>query len=212
MTGAVRASAYARTVFGPREPVLETILREALLGRGLRPMQIDDNAGRVLQMLTWLHRPRRVLEIGTYFGFSAIHIARGLPAEGHLVSLEIDAEVAQIARRNLAAAGVGNNVDIVVGSAADYLSTLAPLSLDMVFIDGEKSAYPEYLKLSYPALAVGGLLVADDAMVHGDFSAEGDDDAARSAIWAYTRAVGRSGHLFSAFIGTDNGLLVSLKQ
>ncbi|MFK0017395.1 O-methyltransferase [Streptomyces sp. NPDC091027] len=191
--------------------MLDEILRDALLGRGLRPMQIDDNAGRVLQLLTALRRPRQVLEIGTFFGFSAIHIARGLPEDGRLVSLEIDEEVAQAARRNLAAAGVGEKVEVVVGPAVDHLRTLPPLSLDMVFIDADKAAYPEYLKLAYPALAVGGLLVADDVLLDGDFSAEGDR-AARSAISAYTRAVARSHHLFSALIGTDNGLLVSLKQ
>ncbi|MEU1513195.1 O-methyltransferase [Streptomyces sp. NPDC005811] len=212
MIDQVRTSAYARSVFGPREPVLEAVLRDALLDRGLRPMQVDDNAGRVLQLLTTLHRPRRVLEIGTFFGFSALHIARGLPPDGHLVSLEIDAEVAETARHNLAAAGVSDKVDVVVGPASDHLRKLAPLSLDMVFIDAEKTAYPEYLRLAYPALAVGGLLVADDALPQGDFSAEGDHIAAQSAISAYTRAVARSDHLFSAFIGTDNGLLVSLKQ
>ncbi|WP_410676923.1 O-methyltransferase [Amycolatopsis sp. cmx-4-68] len=212
MTGQVRTSTYARSVFGPREPVLDAVLRDALLGRGLRPMQVDDNAGRVLQLLTTLHRPQRVLEIGTFFGFSTIHIARGLPEGGHLVSLEIDAKVAETARQNLAAALVADKVDIVVGPAADYLQALAPLSLDMVFIDAEKTAYPEYLKLTYPALAVGGLLVADDTLPQGDFSAEGDTAAVRSAISAYTRAVARSDHLFSAFIGTDNGLLVSRKQ
>jgi caffeoyl-CoA O-methyltransferase len=212
MTDQVRTSVYSRSVFGKREPVLEAVLRDALLDRSLRPMQIDDNAGRILQLLTMLHRPRRALEIGTYFGYSALHIARGLPEDGHLVSLEIDPEVAQTARRNLAAAGVSHKVDVLVGPAADHLRELAPLSLDMVFIDAEKTAYPEYLKLAYPALAVGGLLVADDALPQGDFSAEGDHNAAQAAISAYTRAVARSNHLFSAFIGTDNGLLVSRKQ
>jgi caffeoyl-CoA O-methyltransferase len=211
MTSQMRTSAYARTVFGPREPLLDGILRDALLGHGLRPMQVDDNAGRVLQLLTALHRPRRVLEIGTYFGFSAIHIARGLPESGRLVSLEIDAEVAETARKNLAAAGVSDKVDVVVGPAVEHLRTLPPRSLDMVFIDADKTAYPEYLKLTYPALAVGGLLVADDALPQGDFSSEGGD-AARSAISSYTRAVANSDHLFSAFIGTDNGLMISRKQ
>ncbi|MET7746274.1 class I SAM-dependent methyltransferase [Streptomyces sp. NPDC005385] len=211
MTDQPRISAFARSLFGPREPLLDTVLRDALQTGGLRPMQVDDNAARVLQLLTLLHRPRRVLEIGTFFGFSAIHIARGLPDGGRLSTLEVDADVAATARRNLAAAGVADRVDVVVGPAADHLRTLAPLSVDMVFIDAEKTAYPEYLGLAYPALAVGGLLIADDALLRGDFSVEGDE-AARSAISTYLRAVARSDHLFSALIGTDNGLLVSLKH
>lgn len=191
--------------------MLDKILRESLLGHGLRPMQIDDNAARVLQLVTQIHRPERVIEVGTFFGYSAIHIARGLPENGRLTTLEIDGDVAELARRNLAAAGVEDQVDVVVGPADEYLRQVEPASIDMIFIDADKAAYPEYLKLCFPLLRPGGLLIADDAYATGDFSTE-DGEASEGAIHTYNRAISRSPLLFSAFIGTNNGLLVSYKR
>lgn len=205
---------YVRAMSPPREAVLDEILRDSLLGHGLRPMQVDDNAARVLQLLTLLHRPQRAVEIGTFFGYSAIHIARGLPPGGRLVTLEIDATIADLARRNLEKAGVVDAVEVVVGPAADYLAGLAPESLDMVFVDGDKRSYPTYLKLCFPLLRQGGLLVADDAFSQGDFGAEsedGDGAAEVRAINSYNRAAAQSPRLLSAFIGTDHGFLASYK-
>jgi len=209
-------TAYMRTVLGPREEILDEILRDALLEHGLRPMQIDDNAARVLQLLTLIRRPQKVIEVGTFFGYSSIHIARGLPDGGRLTSLEIDNELAGLARHNLERAGLSDRVNIVMGTAADYLTTVELKSIDMIFIDADKISYPEYLKLSFPLLKDGGLLIADDAFLHGDFSTEAEDDnssdKAVNAISTYSRAVGKSPRLFSAFIGTKNGLLVSYKD
>lgn len=205
--------AYVRSILGPREPLLDRILRDSLLGHGLPPMQIDDNAARVLELLTLLHRPERVIEVGTFVGWSSIHIARGLPPGGRLTTLELDADIADLARRNLAAAGVEDKVEVVTGPAADYLRAVAPKSVDMLFIDADKVSYPEYLKLSYPLLRSGGVLIADDAFGQGNFSAEsGGGDAEAAAISTYNRAVSRSPNLFSAFIGTNNGMLVSYKR
>lgn len=206
---------YVRAVSGPREEVLDGILRDSLLTGGLRPMQVDDNAARVLQLLTALQRPRRVVEIGTYFGYSAIHIARGLPPGGHLVTLEVDPEMAALARKNLERADVADRVEVVVGPAADHLATLAPESLDMVFIDADKLSYPTYLKLCFPLLRSGGVLIADDAFADGDLSSESEDGegaAAVRAINSYNRAVARSPRMLSAFVGTDNGFMVSYKR
>lgn len=205
---------YVRTVLGPREPLLDRILRRSLLEHGLRPMQVDDNAARVLQLLTLLHRPMHAVEIGTYFGWSAIHIARGLPPGGRLTTIEVDAEHARLARENLVEAGVADRVEVVVAPAAEHLSSLTERSVDLVFLDADKVSYPLLLKHAYPLLRSGGLLIADDAFAHGDFAAESTDDGSAevAAINTYNRAVARSPYLFSAFLGTDNGLLVSVKQ
>jgi caffeoyl-CoA O-methyltransferase len=215
--GAVRTAppGVVRATLGTREPVLDEILRYSLLTRRLPAIQVDDNAARLLQLLTALQRPRLAIEIGTLFGWSTIHLARGLPPGGRLVTLEIDPAAAAVAERNLTAAGVRDRVDIVVGDAADHLRALAPESAGLIFIDADKRSYLDYLKLAFPLLEPGGLLIADDAFGDGDYSAEngGTDDASeKSAIRAYTRAVGRSPRLLSAFIGTESGLLISRKE
>ncbi|MFB6815393.1 O-methyltransferase [Streptomyces sp. NPDC056347] len=219
MSGAPPAgfpSGYARAVLGPRDPVLDEILTRSLAGRGMPTIQIDDNAGRVLRLLTSLQRPRHVIEIGTLFGYSTVHIARGLPPEGRITSLEIDQEAAALARENLELAGVADRVEIVVGDAATYLPTVPPQTVGMVFIDADKKAYPDYLKLSYPLLEPRGLLIADDAFGQGDFIGESAAKTAAArearAIHTYARAVGHSPRLFSAFIGTEQGMLISRKE
>jgi predicted O-methyltransferase YrrM len=207
---------YIKTILGPREKLLEEILKDSLLGHGLLPMQVDDNAARFLQLLTMILRPQRVIEVGTFFGYSSIHIARGLPEGGRLTTLEIDGEAAALAQRNLDTAGLSDRVDIVVGDAADYLIQVQHKSIGMIFIDGDKRNYPNYLKLSFPLLQLGGVLVADDTFAHGNFSGEGDDGGDGSteirAINTYNRAVAKSPQLFSAFVGTNNGMLVSFRK
>jgi predicted O-methyltransferase YrrM len=207
---------YIKTILGPREKLLDEIMKNALLGHELLPMQVDDNAARFLQLLTMIHQPQRVIEVGTFFGYSSIHIARGLPEGGRLTTLEIDSNLAELARRSLDTAGLSDRVDVVVGDAADYLAQVQPQNIDMIFIDADKRNYPKYLELCFPLLKRGGILVADDAFTHGNFSGEGhngeDGSTEIKAINTYNRAVGKSPRLFSAFVGTNNGLLVSYKK
>lgn len=206
---------YMRAVLGRRDPVLDQILRHALLEKHLQPIQIDDNAGRILQMLTLIHKPRLVIEIGSLFGYSTVHIARGLPSAGRIVSLEIDAEAAEIARHSLVLAGVSDKADIIHGNALDYVATLDDSVVDMVFIDGAKKSYPDYLKGIVRKIRSGGLVVADDAFADGLFtegSDHDDNDAQLHGIHTYNKAMGKSSAFFSTFVSTETGLMVSVKK
>lgn len=207
------ASEYERAIFGPRDTILDKILRRSLGDEALPTIQVDDGAGRALTMLTMLRAPRRALEIGTLFGYSAIYIARALRPGATLVSLEVDARAAEVARRNIAEAGLAHAVEIVTVDAIEYLRTGETGELDLVFIDGEKRAYPDYLRACYPLLSDGGMLIADDAFGAGDYTGEGSDgDEAQQAITTYNRAVARAPHLHSAFVGTTAGMMVSVKK
>ncbi|MGW5652121.1 O-methyltransferase [Streptomyces humi] len=210
------SNGFTRALLGPRDPVLDAILHRSLAAAGLPTIQVDDNTGRLLRLLTELHRPRHVIEIGTLFGYSTVHIARGLPPGGTVTTLEVDPEAARVAAENFALAGVADRVTVVVGDAVDHLATVAPESVGMLFIDADKKSYPRYLAHGFPLLEPGGLLVADDVLALGDYGAESPDqptDAREvAALTAYTRAVGRSPRLLSAFAGTENGLLISRKE
>jgi len=212
--GTVR-SVDLRRYFGPREPMLDEILRTSLLEHRMPTIQVDDNAARVLQMLTALHRPAHVVEIGTLFGWSTLHLARGLPPGGRITSFEVDPAAAELARNNLRRAALADRVEVVVGDAVPALRALEPQSVDLVFIDGDKRAYLEYLKAAVPLLPPGGLLVADDALAEGDFSGEAvEDDAAERAavIRRFSRAVCTSPLFEACFIGTEAGLLVARRR
>ncbi|MEU5761280.1 O-methyltransferase [Nocardia sp. NPDC047648] len=208
-------NAYVTAVLGPRDPVLDGVLRRSLIEQNMPTIMIDDSSGRVLEMLIRVIRPRRVLEIGTLFGYSTIYLARGLPDGAKVTTVDLNSEVVALARRNFAAAGVDDRIESVVGDAAEYMAEIEDDSIDVIFIDGEKKSYPTYLEHAFRIVRPGGLLIADDAYAAGDYRSEsdGDDDAQqRSGIHAYNAAVGRSPCLYSALLGTTNGMMVSVKQ
>ena len=114
---------------------------------------------------------------------------------------------------NLEIAGVGDRVDVVVGDADEFLAKVEPASIGLVFLDGAKRSYPDYLKRCFPLLEPGGLLVADDAFADGNYDAErqlgADVEQEREAIARYARVVGSSPLLFSTLVPTSTGLMVS---
>jgi len=208
----VTATGFLTAVFGPRDAVLDGVLRHSLLEQGMPTIMVDDVGGRVLEFLTRLKQPKRILEIGTLFGYSTIYLARGLQPGGLVTTLEQDSVAAALARENFERAGVAERINLTVGDAVEYLVEMESESVDMVFIDGDKRAYPTYLKHAIRILAPGGVLVADDA--YADYGASADDvfdGAERAGVHTYNLAVGRSTQLFSAVLGTRNGMLASIK-
>lgn len=213
MSTSAERSAYLRAVFGARDHALNAVLRRSLLEERFETIQIDDGTGRVLQLLTFVHKPMRVIEIGTLFGYSTIQIARALPEGGRLTSLEINPRAASVARRNLEVTGLNDRVEIIEIDALEYLGELTDSVLDMAFIDGNKADYPSYLKALARKLRCGGLLIADDAFADGSYSDAGGDVArAATGIHAYNHTVARSSHFFSALIPTETGLMVSVRR
>lgn len=213
MSKAAERLAYARAVFGARDRALDAVLRRSLLEERFETIQIDDGAGRILQLLTLVHKPMRAVEIGTLFGYSAIHIARALPEGGRLTGLEIDPRAASAARRNIDAAGLSDRAEIIEVDAVEHLAELPDGVLDMAFIDGAKADYPSYLKVLARKLRSGALLVADDAFADGYYDgARGGVAREATGIHAYNRAVAGSSHFFSALIPTETGLMVSVRR
>lgn len=203
---------FLTAVFGPRDAVLDGVLRHSLLEQRMPTIMVDDAGGRVLEFITRLKQPCQIMEIGTLFGYSTIYMARGLPPNGLITTLEQDSSAAALARENFERAGVAERVDLIVGDAVEYLARREPESVDMVFIDGDKRAYPTYLKHAIRILAPGGVLVADDAYAdYGETTNDVFDAAERAGVHTYNLAVGRSPQLFSALLGTRNGMLASVK-
>ena len=126
--------------------------------------------GKFLHLLAKLKGARRILEIGTLGGYSAIWLARALPENGHLITLEIDAGHARIARRNLARAMLLGVAEVREGPAADVLRQLIAAGeppFDMIFIDADKESYPEYFELSLKLSRPGTLIAADNVIRAG---------------------------------------------
>jgi caffeoyl-CoA O-methyltransferase len=173
-------AAYVQQHFAPEDELLRELVRE-LPRHGLPEIQIDAAQGRLLQVLLTAIGARRVLELGTLGGYSAIWMARALPADGRLISLEINPAHADFARGYVERAGLASKVEIRVGAALDTLPRLAAEApFDLIFIDADKPPYPQYLDWALKLVRPGGLIVADNVLRPSSIFDSADADAERA--------------------------------
>ena len=176
-----RIDGYIEGLFSPQDEALEASVRESQRA-GLPEIHVSPNEGKLLRLLAEIVGARRILEIGTLGGYSAIHFGRALPVDGLLISLEIDARHAEVARKNVERAGLEEKVEIRVGDARDLLALLAEKDedpFDLVFIDADKMGYPEYLEWSLRLTRPGSLILGDNT-VRGGSILDPQDDSARA--------------------------------
>lgn len=151
------------------DPALDAALA-ACEREGLPPIGVTPNQGKLLQLLVRIHGARKVLELGTLGGYSTIWLARGLPAGGRVVTLEVSAKYAEVARANIDRAGVGEAVEIVVGPALEALPELHAKGegpFDLIFIDADKQNYPGYFEWSLKLSKPGTVIVGDNVVRAG---------------------------------------------
>lgn len=174
--------AYAVELFGCEDEELRAV-REATAKRGMPPISVPPELGRLLTLLARTAGATRALEIGALGGYSGICIARGLRPEGTLTSLELSADYAGFAHDNLTKAGFGGRVSYRIGPAAQGLEALLAegLRFDFFFIDADKPNYPLYLSRALE-LALPGALICADNVLQGDrvLDPENQDDSVRA--------------------------------
>ena len=144
---------------------------------GLPSIQVDPTVGKLLNLLARMVRAERILEIGVLGGYSAIWLARALPEDGKLIALEANAQYAEVAEKNIAAAGLSDLVEIRVGPALETLPDVEG-PFDLVFIDADKANQHNYLARALELTHVGSVIVGDN-IVRGGRSLSDDDDASR---------------------------------
>ncbi len=172
---------YIDGLFGPSDEVLEATLRDSRRG-GLPEINVSPNQGRLMQLLAETAGARRVLEIGTLGGYSAIHFARALPEDGTLISLELDEHYASVARNNVERAGLSGIVEVRVGDAHELLEAMIQNEddpFDVIFIDADKESYPEYLEASMRLVRPGSLILGDNT-IRGGAVLDPQDTTARA--------------------------------
>jgi len=173
------------TVVGEDEALRRAIA--AAEEAGLPSIQVSPPQGKLLQLLVRLVGARRILEFGTLGGYSAILMARALPENGRLISLEANAEYAEVARASIEKAGVGEKVEVRVGPALEALPALEEEDakpFDLVFIDADKVNTPNYFSWALDRTRPGGLIIADNVVRDGTLA---DGDAADEATQAQRR-------------------------
>lgn len=160
--------AYFTDAFIPHDPILEAALRDSDAA-GLPQINVAPNQGRLLQLLAQMQGAKKILEIGTLGGYSTIWLARALPKGGKLVTLEMDTKHAEVARKNIARAGLAHVVDIRVGKAVETLPLLADIApFDFIFIDADKPSNPDYLAWSLKLSRPGTVIIADNVVRNGE--------------------------------------------
>ncbi len=154
----------------PENAVLEAITRDTYV-HVLNPHMLSGHVqGRVLSMISHMIRPKRILELGTFTGYSALCLAEGLAEGGKLVTIEHNDELEETIRRNISRSPLSEKIELVIGDAKEILSTfnfqLSTL-FELVFIDADKREYCAYLEAVYPLVPVGGFILADNTLWDG---------------------------------------------
>ena len=187
----------------PADPEFKRLLA-ACAEAGLPSIQVSAVQGKFLQLLALAQAPKRILEIGTLGGYSTLWLARALPPDGRLLTLEINVEHAALAGRNFAAAGVSDLVEISVGPALDTLRRLqAPKTepFDFVFIDADKVNNLAYIQAALTLSRVGTLIVVDNVVRAGAVIDE-ERDAAAQGVRRMTSWVGQEPRLSATVVQT----------
>lgn len=175
---------------------------------GIPAIMVGPSEGKLLEILMRMIGARKVVEVGTLVGYSAIHLARGLVDGGHLWTIEYEASHAKVARANFESAGVGKLVNVEIGAGVDVLPTLEKhRPFDAVFIDADKTNYPAYGAWAARHLRKGGLILGDNAYLFGELM---DDSPRGTAMRAFHEQVARD--FDSVCIPTPDGLVLGVKR
>jgi caffeoyl-CoA O-methyltransferase len=202
---------YTEAYTSPEQPVLAALNRETNLKRGDAVMLSGHLQGSVLQMLSQMIRPHRILEIGTYTGYSAICLAQGLSVGGQLHTIEIDEELHDIAAKYIAAAGLTEHITQHTGIAAEIIPAL-PEQFDLVFIDADKSNYELYYDLVFSKVPVGGFIIADNVLYDGEVVwPEAQQTKNARAICSFNNKVKADSRVQQLLLPVRDGLMIVRK-
>ena len=195
------------------DPQLAQVAAE---GEALQLPIVNPAVGQFLESLVIATGTRRVLEIGTANGYSALWLARSLPADGRIFTIEIDPERARVARGHFARAGLSERVSVIVGDAARMVHKVAG-PFDLIFNDGDKQQYEPLLDRLVTLLRPGGVLVTDNVLWDGEVvpglvTPPQRDPADTAAIAAYNHRLAADDRLATSFVPLRDGLAVSVRR
>ncbi len=195
---------YLTKMLLPADPVLEAAL-QANDAAGLPAIGVSPLLGQLLQLVARMSGARRILEIGTLGGYSSIWLARALPPDGRLITLEAKEEHAKVARSNIERAGLSDRVEVRVGLALDLLAGLqaeAQEPFDLVFIDADKPNNPQYLGWAMKLSRPGTVIIGDNVVRDGRVADPSYSDASVEGIRSFLQALGEEPRLSATAVQT----------
>jgi caffeoyl-CoA O-methyltransferase len=167
--------------------------------------------GKLLELLSVLIKPRRILEIGTFTGYSALCLAKGLTPDGILHTIELREEDAAVARQNFNLSEAKDKIILHTGNAFDIVPTLAE-DWDLVFIDADKTGYTNYYKMIGPGLKKGAVLLADNVLFHGEVLQDPPAGKNGKAIQAFNEYVQQDETVEKLLLTVRDGLMMVVKK
>jgi len=194
----------------PEDEVLSELTRLTNLTTYNPRMLSGRQQGLFLQLICEMYKPQNVLEIGSFTGYSAICIARGIVPNGHLDTIEVNDELEEVILKFLNLAGVSQNVSLHIGSALEIIPTLKS-TYDLVFIDGDKREYPDYYRLVFPKVKVGGFIIADNVLWNGKVIDPESNDLHTNAILSFNQMVQDDFRVQNVLLPMRDGLMLIRK-
>lgn len=206
-----KAEQYAKNNTSALDTVLDEIEIYTLANHPHAHMLSGHVQGKVLEFFSKMIAPERILEIGTFTGFSGLCLAKGLPNDGKLVTLELREDDAAIAKNYFVKAGMEAKIDLHVGDALEIIPTLQE-NWDLVFIDADKVNYINYYELTLPSVKSGGWILADNVLFHGEVLEENVKGKNAKAIYAFNEHVANDDRVEQAMLTIRDGLLLIQKK
>lgn len=167
--------------------------------------------GRLLKMLTSMIAPKRVLELGTFSGYSALCMAEALAEDARLDTIEVDDELEDFIRQNLALSPHGDKIALHIGDALETMKLFQPATFDLIFIDADKRRYADYYRVALPLLRSGGYIIADNTLWDGHVTEEHSKSAQTIGIQTFNDIVAADQHVEKVIVPLRDGLTIIRK-
>jgi len=195
----------------PEDPLLEDLYRQTHI-RFVNPNMVSGHGqGKLLEMISYMINPMTILEIGTFTGYSAICLAKGLKPEGKLITIEKNDELTSFAESYFNKSGLGNRIEQITGDAIRVIPELDYV-FDLIFIDGDKREYCDYFKAVIGKVRPGGFILADNVLWGGKALEKDSNDQQTKGIIEFNSMISQNNDLVNCILPVRDGLMIIKKK
>src|SRR5687768_4013381 len=202
---------YAEAHTSAENALLTELLEKTYGERADKSMLSGFYQGRLLAMLSKMLAPRRILEIGTYMGYSALCLAEGLREDGKIITLDVQPETNAVAKEFWARTPFYSKIEAYLGDATEIIPMLDE-TFDLVFIDADKPNYANYYDLVFPKMRIGGLIIADNVLWSGRVLNAENEDESTQALHEYNRKIHADERVSNILFAVRDGLMIARKE
>lgn len=203
---------YAENFTSAESEILAELRRKTFDERADNSMLSGFYQGRLLSIFSKMINPRRILEIGTYVGYSTLCLAEGLNEDGKIITLDIQPETNRVAKEFWAKSGLNNKIESHLGDALEIIPNINEI-FDLVFIDADKPNYHNYFELVFPKLRIGGFIIADNVLWSGNvLDVKANNDESTIALHAFNQKIQTDERVSNILFAVRDGLMITRKE